>query len=483
MHRRAKWHTKIGHVLALAAAVAAVLGPLVPAVALSQSIPAGFQEFHVLGDEQHAWDMYNRVATAENVAGEFNDAMLSVVSVVVSTDGQRIYYDHWEDGFDAELEVVLSGGTPGTLQSTTLVFGDGDPSNGDACDFSGCTPDTDLINRGDVLPLDSDGGSGATSQAVVITITNNINALDAGVVVLNDALAGTAEQFGVFSATGVANPGNVSTALAAGTANAWLVDVVSAGEAGTFAPGAAQTSQWVQSSAQMVSEMSTEPNVGAGSNSMAWTFTATGSPTNRLAQGAARFAPAAASTITLNSTSTSTDTTTTLTTFSHTLAAGSNRKIIVGVSLEDGSGSCAADTLPSVTFAGVAMTRIAGASSCVVSGFVQRVELYFLDEASLPAIPQACTPPGGETLPASRYTDANIRGCVPVNPRNTNDIRFDGGDRIVTTGGPTGMVHAQEPEMRIASQGIIAGAVEMISRQTVDNATSYSIPVGEDLYV
>ena len=82
------------------------------------------------------------------------------------------------------------------------------------------------------------------------------------------------------------------------------------------------------------------------------------------------------------------------------------------------------------------------------------------------------------------YDDVDLRGCVPVNPRSTADIRFDGGDRVVTGGGPVGMVHTQEPEMDTAIhvQGIIAGSTEMLSQQAVENATSYSIPVGEDLY-
>ena len=70
------------------------------------------------------------------------------------------------------------------------------------------------------------------------------------------------------------------------------------------------------------------------------------------------------------------------------------------------------------------------------------------------------------------------RCSVPLNPRNSNDIRFDGGDLIKTTGGPLTLIHSQYP-----LTNYIGGSIEILSRQAVEAARSYSVPIGENLYV
>ena len=129
-----------GFVTAFVAALMVLVGsPYGRQVQAASSVPSGFQEYHVLGDEQHVWDMFDRVVTGESASGELEDALQSVVSIVASTDNQIVYYDHWEDGFDPELDVALAGGDPDetSLQSSTLIFGNGSTANefGDACDF------------------------------------------------------------------------------------------------------------------------------------------------------------------------------------------------------------------------------------------------------------------------------------------------------------------------------------------------------------
>ena len=93
--------------------------------AAAQQIPTGYQEYFVLGHEQQVWLLLNRVVTGEGGGYTAANGMNSVVSAVASADGQRIYYDHWEDGLEANLL------TP--VQATTWVFGDGNAANGDAC--------------------------------------------------------------------------------------------------------------------------------------------------------------------------------------------------------------------------------------------------------------------------------------------------------------------------------------------------------------
>ena len=95
----------------------------------------------------------------------------------------------------------------------------------------------------------------------------------------------------------------------------------------------------------------------------------------------------------------------------------------------------------------------------------------------------ACTP--SISWP-TEYSDLSC--VVPVNPRVTvaapnvpdDEIRFDGGDQVAGTGGPLVAIHGQTPTASLPN--IITGATEMLSLQTVEDATSYSIPVGEDTF-
>jgi hypothetical protein len=62
------------------------------------------------------------------------------VSIVCTGDNAVIYYDHWEDGYQASY--------PGTRQSSTQVWGDNNPSNGIPPGYT-----TDVINSGDRINL------------------------------------------------------------------------------------------------------------------------------------------------------------------------------------------------------------------------------------------------------------------------------------------------------------------------------------------
>ena len=66
--------------------------------------------------------------------------------------------------------------------------------------------------------------------------------------------------------------------------------------------------------------------------------------------------------------------------WSHTMGGGANRKLVVGVSIEQPS--LGAETVSSVTFNGVPLTFAQGVT--VVFSFIHRVELWYLDEADIP---------------------------------------------------------------------------------------------------
>ena len=128
----------------------------------AQSVPTGYQDYFVLGFEQHVWDMMEKVRSVEGGAA-FADGMDSVVTAVASADNQVLYYDHWEDSL--EFDILLP------VQSTTLVLGDGNPANGRACDYTTdpritpCSdpgkPD-DTLFEGTFLTLNSDQGLGCS---------------------------------------------------------------------------------------------------------------------------------------------------------------------------------------------------------------------------------------------------------------------------------------------------------------------------------
>lgn len=120
---------------------------------LAQGVPSGYQEYFVVGHEQHVWDMMDKVVSAEG-AGPLSDGSNSLITATANADFQVIYYDHWEDGYEADIF--------NPVQGSTMILGDGDPTNGDACDF---TPDPtcsgDTISRGDYVNLASNAGLSA----------------------------------------------------------------------------------------------------------------------------------------------------------------------------------------------------------------------------------------------------------------------------------------------------------------------------------
>jgi uncharacterized repeat protein (TIGR01451 family) len=79
----------------------------------------------------------------------------TVISIAVPYPGTIITWDHWEDGYETDITV------PG--QSTTRVWGDGDPSNGTAPGF----PD-DIIPPGAIIVLDNTFAYNPRNQSQVV---------------------------------------------------------------------------------------------------------------------------------------------------------------------------------------------------------------------------------------------------------------------------------------------------------------------------
>ncbi|OGQ77904.1 MAG: hypothetical protein A2289_19270 [Deltaproteobacteria bacterium RIFOXYA12_FULL_58_15] len=107
------------------------------AIAEAQSVPAGVQEYYVIGDAEQIYEMI------QAMVGGGNGGCNTTTTLTATTDIQTVIYDHWEDGYDPNPYSTA------TKQTTTLIIGDGDASNGCACDFTSSTTDTD-----DVISLD-----------------------------------------------------------------------------------------------------------------------------------------------------------------------------------------------------------------------------------------------------------------------------------------------------------------------------------------
>ena len=327
------------------------------ATASAQTIPTGYQEYFVTGHEQHIYEMMLAIANDANCPGcparvpaqtatNFDNSnngwssfMNSVVGAVASADGQRIYYDQWEDGFDSGIDPALGSFT--RAQASTLVLGDGDNSNGRACEFTTdvrlypCNNNPahdDAITQGTYLVFNSDQGT--------------------------------------------------------------LRRVASITRAGTLATVTTVVPHGMQNTA------------------------------------------------------------------THSVRIS-------------GANEAAYNGLFNVTVTGASTFTYTGGSGATATGTIWAAEVR------APTGAGACTtgpPTPPQAGPPLTYYD--IRNCSVPMPRSAADVRYDGGDRIVTSGGPLSVAHVQDP-----ISPYIADAMEMLSKQAVANAVSYSVPVGEDIYV
>ena len=134
--------------------------------AQAQQIPTGYQEYFVLGHEQQMWNLLNRVVLGEG-GGTYTTAngMNSVVSAVASANGQRFYYDQWEDGLEANLLAPV--------QATTWILGDGNAANGDVCQWTTSTCAGDTITQGMDVTFASNQGLPGLGAGCAFTGTAN----------------------------------------------------------------------------------------------------------------------------------------------------------------------------------------------------------------------------------------------------------------------------------------------------------------------
>jgi len=111
---------------------------LLPAVAL----PAMKQTFFVPFPEADLQTSLKAIDTTGTAVGA---TIKSTISIVVPTAGTIIVYDHWEDGYEAD--------TSNPVQSTTQIWGDGNPAHGQPPGYP-----TNILPAGAVLKLQNSVG-------------------------------------------------------------------------------------------------------------------------------------------------------------------------------------------------------------------------------------------------------------------------------------------------------------------------------------
>ncbi len=116
----------------VAAAAACLLAAAVPS-APAQSV---VQSYYVPVPEQQVRQAFLVLA------GNTGTTIDSVVSMVMGVNGTRVVYDHWEDGYEIDLDHPA--------QASTQVWGDGIDANGKPPGFAS---DPAALNAGDVIAL------------------------------------------------------------------------------------------------------------------------------------------------------------------------------------------------------------------------------------------------------------------------------------------------------------------------------------------
>ncbi len=108
-----------------------------PALGRAQSV---VQTFFIPFDEEEVHLVFN---TLDNFGGGIGASVRSTISVVAGTTNTVLYWDHWEDGYEANLM------TP--TQASTRVWGDNNPANGIPPGYA-----ADRVGEGNIITLVND---------------------------------------------------------------------------------------------------------------------------------------------------------------------------------------------------------------------------------------------------------------------------------------------------------------------------------------
>ncbi|HNO30139.1 MAG TPA: sortase [Anaerolineales bacterium] len=117
--------------------------------------PAPIQTFYLSMPEDQVFASFKKISSSAPVA-----PMHSVTGISVTTTNTQIYYDHWENGFEADLanpvNVWSAGNTGGTQIWGNGLAADGCPPNVDGKTALVCSDTNDVLTLGNVIVLEND---------------------------------------------------------------------------------------------------------------------------------------------------------------------------------------------------------------------------------------------------------------------------------------------------------------------------------------
>jgi Family of unknown function (DUF6701) len=284
----------------------------------------------------------------------------------------------------------------------------------------------------------------AVSGGITVTLTGSVDNINAGSISITNATPGSPEASNTNTETADGTD-TITTTITTLSNNAWLIDTVGDGNAGSFTPGAGQTERWDTAAASSTGAMSTKAVATAGLDSMAQTYNTN---SNRIAHAVVAVAPAdPGSTIAFDAAA-SADTggagAPSSLNWSHALATSEtiDTKLIVGISIEEPSG-CATGRVSSVTYGNISLTQVA--TILVDDTYCHQVEIWYADLTNIIVSTNNNSTLGGQAIDqdeAVEYDVLNDTGSLffddatfSANERLTAIHQYTNGNLAISTAG------------------------------------------------
>ena len=215
--------------------------------------------------------------------------------------------------------------------------------------------------------------TGSTSN-IVVTLPGSVREIDAGSVTLSGVSSGLPEAIATNTNT---SSSAITTNITTLSNNALLLDVVGSGNGGSFTAGGGQSEQWDQSNFSATGASSTQTIATAGGASMTQTHSTT---SNRNSHAVIALAPATpGGSVTVAGSAGTDGASVSSLSWTQTLPAAANSKLIVGVSIEEDTSCPGNSTVSSVTYDGSPMTLIVSEQIETGGNFCMRTELWYAD--------------------------------------------------------------------------------------------------------
>ncbi len=155
----------------LCAGLAFLCGIAPPAQA--QEIAAGVQEYYVVGRSSQVFDFMSYVFNNGASSTPLTGGLVSVVSIVATTDNEVVLYDHWEDGYEADIFNPVQTSTTRTVLTRGQTLSLASRTTGGSCGPTSTTITCVVpMPRGTVLRYD--GGDRVVSIGGPINLVVNM---------------------------------------------------------------------------------------------------------------------------------------------------------------------------------------------------------------------------------------------------------------------------------------------------------------------